>query len=114
MRKILHIHLIFRKKIRWDEKNLSLDKWIKSAEKEEAKKKPKETKRKHKNKGVQSVEKKDQENKKVKPTPQKIIKHHLQCSKKGCNYQKTIVKKDVNEKDTICPRCKSVMKAKWY
>ena len=88
---------------------MSLDKWIKSNKKEETKKKPqkkKETKR------VQAEEKKYQEEKNLEPVAQKINKYQLKCSKKGCNYQKTIVKKKLDEKNKICPRCKSMMKVK--
>ena len=94
---------------------MSLDKWIKSDEKKEAKKKTNEKKKKtvEKNAGSKATsEKKGPKNKTVKSTTNKIIKFNLKCSKKGCNYQKTIVKKELNEKDTICPRCKSIMKAK--
>lgn len=94
---------------------MSLDKWIKSDDKKEAKKKPEEKKKKQVKKIQQSQstsEKVVQEKKKGESTTQKFIKHHLKCSKKGCNYQKTIVKKQLNEKDTICPRCKSIMKAR--
>jgi hypothetical protein len=91
---------------------MSLDKWIKSAEKEEEKKKLKEKKRKSVQKGVQSEGERDQDKRILEPMAEKIKKYQLKCSKKGCNYQKTIVKKGLNEKDTICPRCKSAMKVK--
>ena len=86
---------------------MSLDKWIKSEKKEEIKKKPKVNKGK---KGGQSEGRKDQVEKSLEPVAQKFNKFQLKCSKKGCNYQKTIVKKELNEKDKICPRCKSTMK----
>ncbi len=92
---------------------MSLDKWIKSDEKKEPKKKSEKKKKEPIKEEVQpktTREKPDQKKKTIESTTQKIIKHHLKCSKKGCNYQKTIVKKQLNEKDTICPRCKSVMK----
>ncbi len=92
---------------------MSLDKWIKSDEKKESKKKSEKKKKEPVKEEVQTKttrEKSDQKKKTIEPTTQKIIKHNLKCSKKGCNYQKTIVKKQLNEKDTICPRCKSVMK----
>jgi len=91
---------------------LSLDKWIKSDKKKEAKKKPEEIKKKQVKKDARSnveSEKTGQEKKKDESTTLKMIKHRLICSKKGCNYQKTIVKKQLNEKDTTCPRCKSKM-----
>ena len=91
---------------------MSLDKWIKSDKKEETKKESQEKKEKLEKKGAQSEVKKEREKMKLEPKTQKIIKHHLICSKKGCNYQKTIVKKVLTEKDTICPRCKSLMKTK--
>ena len=89
---------------------MSLDKWIKSAEKEEYEKKLQEKKRKPVKKGVKSEGEREQDKRILEPMTEKIKKYQLKCSKKGCNYQKTIVKKELNEKDTICPRCKSVMK----
>ena len=89
---------------------MSLDKWIKSAEKEEHKKKQQEKKRKPVKQGVQSEGERDQDKRILEPMTEKIKKYQLKCSKKGCNYQKTIGKKALNEKDTICPRCKSTMK----
>ena len=91
---------------------MSLDKWIKSTEKEDPKKKPSPKKKKQEKKGKQSVAKKQQDNKKNGPKTQTLIKFHLKCSKKDCNYQKTILKKSLHEKDTTCPRCKSEMKVK--
>ena len=39
-----------------------------------------------------------------------LTKFVLICSKPKCKYKKTIVKKDLSEKDRICPRCKNEMK----
>ena len=86
---------------------MSLDKWIKSDKKEETKNKPQEKKGQ---KGGQSEVRKDQAEKTLEPLAQKFNKFQLKCPKKGCNYQKTIVKKDLKEKDKVCPRCKSTMK----
>ncbi len=94
---------------------MSLDKWIKSDEKKESKKKSEKKKKEPIKEEAQpktTRAKSKKKKKTIEPTSPKIIKHNLKCSKKGCNYQKTIVKKQLHEKDTICPRCKSVMKTK--
>ena len=41
-----------------------------------------------------------------------LTKYVLICSKLKCKYKKTIMKKELSEKDRICPRCKSEMKVK--
>jgi len=94
---------------------LGLDKWIKPDDKKEAKKKVEENREKQVKKSSQvstTREEPEQKQKKVDSSRIPIKKHHLKCLKKGCNYQKTIVKKHLNEKDAICPRCKSKMKSK--
>lgn len=42
----------------------------------------------------------------------KLIKFTLVCPGAKCNYQKTIMKKQLTEMDRICPRCKKEMKFK--
>ncbi len=39
-----------------------------------------------------------------------LTKFVLICSKPKCKYKKTIMKKELSEKDRICPRCKNEMK----
>jgi acetyl-CoA carboxylase beta subunit len=80
--------------------SMSLDKWIKP---EERKKKPKKE---------ESVKSKDMSTKKSKSSTGKLIKHLLICSKPKCKYHKTIIKKELTEKDLICPKCKSKMRIK--
>ena len=42
----------------------------------------------------------------------KFNKYVLVCTRAKCKYQKTIMKKTLLDKDKICPKCKSKMKAK--
>ncbi len=94
---------------------MGLDKWIKTDEKKESKKKSGESKKKKpdtKDARSKTMSENIVQKKKVELSTQSITKYHLKCSKKGCNYQKTIVKKQLNKRDTICPRCKSTMKTK--
>ena len=82
---------------------MSLDKWIKPKnKKEEVKKKPQPKASEDRTKEATSPEK----------TPIKLTKHILICPKAKCKYQKTIIKKQLTERDKICPRCKSKMKIK--
>ncbi len=82
---------------------MGLDKWIKTEVSEKKPDKTEEAKstRKHK---TQPVEKKGEKE------PIKLIKFLLICSKPKCKYKKTIMKKELSEKDYICPRCKNEMK----
>jgi len=80
---------------------MGLDKWIKpdkSEKKEEARsaKKPKS----------QPIEKNSEKD------SIKLTKFVLICSKPKCKYKKIIMKKELSEKDRICPRCKNEMKVK--
>jgi acetyl-CoA carboxylase beta subunit len=84
---------------------LGLDKWIKP---EEAKKKPKIKDDAKKPKKTESKPKE----KKGAIGPKNLLKFNLVCPKAKCKYQKTIRKKELTEKDKICPRCKSIMKIK--
>ncbi|MBY9015789.1 MAG: hypothetical protein KGD68_08875 [Candidatus Lokiarchaeota archaeon] len=82
---------------------MGLDKWIK----------PEGT--------VKKTEKKEEARSTKKPKPQpiekngenesiKLTKFILICSKPKCKYKKIIMKKELSEKDRICPRCKNEMK----
>ncbi|MBN1803396.1 MAG: hypothetical protein JW891_17935 [Candidatus Lokiarchaeota archaeon] len=73
---------------------MSLDKWVKPDKKK------------------QNRDKKGKPVKNVEQEPKNFKKYNLSCPKKSCNYQKTIMKKQLNEKDKICPRCNSEMKIK--
>ena len=84
---------------------MGLDKWIKT---EENKKKPKikdDTKK---------PKKTESKAKEIKGTigPKNLLKFYLVCPKAKCKYQKTIIKKELTDKDKVCPRCKSIMKIK--
>ena len=84
---------------------MGLDKWIKP---EEAKKKPKI---KDGSKKPKKTESKPKE-KKGAIGPKNLSKFNLVCPKAKCKYQKTIRKKELTDKDKVCPRCKSIMKIK--
>ena len=80
---------------------MGLDKWIKP-EKSEKKEDARST-RKSKTKPIE---------KKGEIESIKLTKFVLICSKPKCKYKKTIMKKELSEKDLICPRCKNEMKLK--
>ena len=80
---------------------MGLDKWIKSEEQE---KKPVKNKEDQKSKQVKEIEH-------IKK-PIKLSKYVLICTKAKCKYQKTIMKKILEENDKICPKCRSKMKIK--
>ena len=82
---------------------MGLDKWIKpegTVKKTEKKEEVRSTKKPK----TQPVEKKGEKE------PIKLKKFVLICSKAKCKYKKSIMKKELSEKDCICPRCKSEMK----
>ncbi len=82
---------------------MGLDKWIKPEEtvKKSEKKEDARSPRKPKTQPVEKKGEKEQI---------KLTKFVLICSKPKCKYKKTIVKKELSEKDRICPRCKNEMK----
>jgi hypothetical protein len=100
---------------------LSLDKWL-APEKKPPKKKPevkkpadkKPPKKKPEKKKESEVAQEDIQPSKIKEEkkPLKVPKFSLSCPKKGCNYQKIKVKKELSERDKICPRCKGQMNVK--
>ncbi|TFF94629.1 MAG: hypothetical protein EU543_00800 [Promethearchaeota archaeon] len=79
---------------------MSLDKWIKSD-----KEKEQETKKKQKKETISTVE-----NQIEKEESFKLNKFRLKCSNSKCNYQKTLMKRQLANKDKKCPRCNSIMK----
>jgi len=84
---------------------LGLDKWIK----------PEETTKKPKIKDDAKKPKKTESKPKEKKGTiglKNLLKFDLVCPKTKCKYQKTIRKKELTDKDKICPRCKSIMKIK--
>jgi hypothetical protein len=94
---------------------MSLEKWMKpQEEKEEIKKKPKEKKKESKSEKSQSEisEKRETVVKGNEIPEKKLSKYLLVCQKKSCGYQKTIMKRHLNDRDKTCPRCKGIMKIK--
>lgn len=96
---------------------MSLDKWIKSDKKKKDNNNKSEVEKKNKSSTKtksrlkNSIE--DSDSLRSSEIGQKqLIKYHLICSKKSCAYQKTLVKKQLTNKDKTCPRCKGVMKIK--
>ena len=96
---------------------MSLDKWIKS----EKKKKDIDNKSEVQIKNKSSSKTKSQSLNNIEETDslrnseeseKTRIKYLLICSKKSCGYQKRLVKKQLTNKDKICPRCNGVMKIK--
>jgi acetyl-CoA carboxylase beta subunit len=80
---------------------LSLDKWLKSE---------KEGKEKSAIKKEEDKSSKVDEQKQKEKTGSKLQKFMLKCSNSKCNYQKTLMKRELNERDKVCPRCNSKMK----
>ena len=78
---------------------MGLDKWIKPEKSEK-----KEDARSTKKPKTQPIKKKSE----IEST--NLTKFVLICSKPKCKYKKTIMKKELSEKDRICPRCKNEMK----
>jgi hypothetical protein len=86
---------------------MGLDKWIKpeDSEKKSSKKEKSPVKKrgtKHKNISKRNLE----------SSISKLKKYTLICSSAKCKYQKTLLKKELIEKDKICPRCKKQLKIK--
>ena len=91
---------------------MSLEKWIKpQKDKEESKKGTKDKKKEFQNKKPQSkILNNETELKPNKVSTKKFSKYLLICPKKSCGYQKTLMKRELNDKDKTCPRCKGIMK----
>lgn len=86
---------------------MGLDKWIKTEE--EVKREKKERKQ-----PVQVNRNKSENEKKpdLENSTMKLVKYTLNCPNAKCKYQKTIMKKQLTEKDKVCPRCNKEMKVK--
>ena len=86
---------------------MGLDKWLKTEEevKKEKKKKAATTTVK------ESKRESDHISTSKRPAIQ-LVKYVLVCPNAKCKYQKTIMKKQILEKDKICPRCNKEMKIK--
>ncbi|TXT66812.1 MAG: hypothetical protein BAJALOKI3v1_10083 [Promethearchaeota archaeon] len=87
---------------------MSLDKWIKSDEDKEEKRKGSEISKEK----TPSVQKQKEEIKKEPEEKLKLKKYLLKCSNSKCNYQKTLMTRELAERDKICPRCKEKMQVK--
>jgi len=86
---------------------MGLDKWLKSDDKKNDPKNMKiPTKQDEKRKKEQI------KNKPVEKQIRKLIKYTLICANTKCKYQRIIVKKQLGEKDRICPRCGKNMRVK--
>jgi hypothetical protein len=85
---------------------LGLERWLKTEEKA---KKTEVKKDKVVEKGSKTQSKKVSTEKLA---VSKFNKYVLVCTRAKCKYQKTIMKKNLSDKDKICPKCKSKMKAK--
>ncbi len=96
---------------------MSLDKWIKSDKKKKDTDNKSEVQKqnkgstKTKSRSKVSIEDTDSL-RSSEESEKKHIKYLLICSKKSCGYQKTLLKRQLNNKDKTCPRCKGVMKIK--
>jgi len=84
---------------------LSLDKWLKPEKEKVPKKKEPAPKAKKATKPEDNLTKQ-----KIKET--KLRKFMLICPKVKCKYQKRLIKKQLDEKDYNCPKCKSKMTIK--
>jgi hypothetical protein len=92
---------------------LSLEKWLKPKKKGEKSvdKKSKDVKKKEKRQ-INKDSTIEISSKSHTSVAINITKFKLECTKNTCKYQKTIIKKNLADKDKICPRCKSKMKIK--
>ena len=86
---------------------MGLDKWLKSEQEAKKKNTNKETVNRTKRTTEDSMLKK-----KTKESTGKLMKQTFTCTNAKCKYQRTIMKKQLTERDTICPRCSTKMKSK--
>lgn len=90
---------------------MSLDKWIKN-EKDNKKDKKKPTPKKENiEETIDEIEFQPPEVDATKDSSS-LTKFLLTCSDSKCNYKKTLKKKNLKDKDKICPRCSKEMKIK--
>ncbi|MFX1273978.1 MAG: hypothetical protein ACFFBP_02255 [Promethearchaeota archaeon] len=82
---------------------MSLDKWIKTEKKNDDKR---QNKKQAQVSNLTTIAKQD---KNIEPTSKLLKKFILNCIKKSCNYQKTVKKRILSDKDMICPRCEGKM-----
>ena len=82
---------------------LSLDKWLKPKKDPDKSNKSEDiskTPQKKQKSDVKPIEA---------PNNSLLIKFELTCSNSKCKYKKLLKKKQLKEKDKICPRCRSNM-----
>jgi hypothetical protein len=98
---------LFPKDFKISDFTLSLDKWIKDNGDN------KKTKKKTPKKEIVEEPIEELENQ---PSTKKdtflLTKFILTCSDSKCKYKKILRKKNLKDKDKICPRCKKEMKVK--
>ncbi|TFG03885.1 MAG: hypothetical protein EU542_00765 [Promethearchaeota archaeon] len=84
---------------------MGLDKWLQSEKTEKRKKKE--------SVAVVSEDKElDGIKEKVKESHKTLSKFTLICTNSKCKYQKLLMKRALNNKDKICPKCNNEMKVK--
>ncbi|MFX0030349.1 MAG: hypothetical protein ACFE8B_14145 [Candidatus Hermodarchaeota archaeon] len=83
---------------------MGLDKWLNSEKvvKKQTKKPTEVRKKKSERKEGPNLESK----------MLKLQKYTLNCPNSKCKYQKIVMKKELTDKDKICPRCNKEMKIK--
>jgi len=86
---------------------VGLDKWLKPDEVSKISKKKQESSKKVKKGKSEHIQ-----NQIVEKQPISLSKYILLCTNAKCKYQKTIMKKHLNDNDKTCPKCNKIMKIK--
>ncbi|MFX1501089.1 MAG: hypothetical protein ACFFDH_09020 [Promethearchaeota archaeon] len=86
---------------------MSLDKWLKSEDEKKKQKKKKETINQKSENQIEHEQKKS-----IDKLVVQLTKYILISTNTKCKYQKRIMKKELTDKDLICPRCNKKMKPK--
>jgi hypothetical protein len=84
---------------------MGLDKWIQSDN---------DKKKEHKEPKVNISDRKEQKTNKKRPreSQKQLSKFTLICSNSKCKYQKVLMKRSLDRRDKICPKCKKEMRLK--
>ena len=84
---------------------MGLDKWIQSDN---------DKKKEHKEPKVNISDRKEQKTNKKRPreSQKQLSKFTLICSNSKCKYQKVLMKRSLDSRDKICPKCKKEMRLK--
>ncbi|KKM71345.1 hypothetical protein LCGC14_1431510 [marine sediment metagenome] len=88
-------------------KFVGLDKWLKPEESEKLKREKKATPIK-----VAGNKSDESQTQNIQKAALKFKKYYLICPQVRCKYQKTILKKILNDQDKNCPKCNHEMKIK--